>query len=274
MGTSTAIQRLKVKTPQLVGVIQHQMQALNDANSEVVKKFGPFVNSFYAPNQWDMQLMGQDVREDIQQESTFSLSNIAKVINEIADNILKGSVASLVGADPKAEVGKSAKALDTDLAKAANATEFMIQAAVAAITSVMGLFDSRATSHVGDGMESHRVAPGLTLHAYSYSALVKADAATGEDSIVIRTIGYKLIYSFAQAEVEQGMALMTHYTNQMHALEEALEVRQGQIDKLIEDPDATLDELTTAQNFIKLASHQLSEYKKNADALAKQYSTS
>ncbi len=91
----------------------------------------------------------------------------------------------------------------------------MIQAAVAAVANCRwSLFGTEGyQSHVGHGMESHRIGPGLMLHAYSYSAVVSSEAATGEDTILMSAIGYKFIYSFEQAKVEQGMAMMAYFTD-------------------------------------------------------------
>ncbi len=272
MGTTTAIQRLQAATPSLVGVIQSQMQAMDTAMSSVITAFDPFVASFYAAGKWDQQLLGQEVRRDVQQESTFTLDMISGVITQLANNILKGNIASLVGGDPAVDAAKVGSALATSVTGVPAAADFMVQAAVAAISSVMGLFNTRATSHVGYGMESHRVGPGLTLHAYSYSSAVGASAATGNDAIMMTAIGYKLVYSFAQAGAEDDMALMAYYSAQMKSLEAALQKRQTEINTLIADPNTTLDELTKAQNFFKLASTELDDFKLKVQAIIKQYS--
>ena len=273
MGTSDPVQRLEDKTPELVGVIQTQMKAMDDTMGSVSTAFGPFVDSFYTPNKWDRQLLGQELRHDTEQESSFSLDQITAAITTMADSILAGSLAGLVGGDtsPGSKATASVEAVSTSLAADTAAGPLMISAAVACVSSVMGLFSSRAMTRVGYGMESHRVAPGLTLHAYSYSATVDAANIVEEDSIVMSSIGYMLIYSFAQAEVEQGMALMAYYTAQLAALESALEKRQAEIDAMISNPKTTMDELTQAQAFMALASTQLDDYKAKADALAKQY---
>ncbi len=84
MGTSDAVATLTKHTPELVGVIKLQMKAMDEAMGEVISAFPPFVADFYSKNKWDQQLMGQEVRQDLQQESVFSLDKITTVITTIA----------------------------------------------------------------------------------------------------------------------------------------------------------------------------------------------
>jgi hypothetical protein len=235
MGTQAAIQRKIDNDKKFADDIANEQALMDKQMGDFVKTFDPFVSSFYSSNEWTgFKLLGQSVKRDLQSEAAFSLKEISNLIDRTAKALLAGNVGGLLEA-PKEDV--KAAAAGAAAVAVGGSTEFIVSAAVATITSVLNLFTAKASGQLEQGMESHRIAPGLMLHAYGYSSLSSADTSIENASLIMSTIGYRLVWCAAQQNVEQDMTFMSSISEQLRQNEAALATMRATLLAMEKDPE-------------------------------------
>lgn len=235
--------------------------------SEVVKPksqdFETFVTRFYEANNWkDPKIFGQDIKYDYQSESSFDLKKISSLVENTAKAILEGGVTELLNApdpvDPadRNAASASAKKVVFDL---------IVKAAVATISSVLNLFNYKATGVIQEGMESHRIAPGLMLHAFAVTIKSSVSVSTSEGSLLMSSIGYKLVWCKDQVAVEQDMHFMGYITAQLDDLESSLRTMQRVYNKKCQDISVSITDLNAFHARLELLQKDLAEYRSQAN---------
>lgn len=249
--------------------IANELGIINEKMKPYADTFPAFVAEFYSGNKWSFKVLGKEVKTDYQSQATFSLANISAAITVIAKNILAGGKA-LTGADPSA-TAKDLAAAGGNIAVVGIDTA--VTAAVACITSVMGLFDTSAKGSISQGMESHRIAPGLTLHAYGYSTISGAEDAVKTASLLMSVTGYRLCYSFDQAQVEQEMTYMNFIDTELTKYEKEVESMTDVYDQMNSDPSKTQADIDAWKTRMDKAALNIQDYRKLSDDLIKKFSS-
>jgi hypothetical protein len=231
--------------------------------SEVVKPksldFEKFVDHFYEVNKWKGQkVFGQEIKYDYQSESSFDLKNISSLVQNAAKAILEGGVTDLLS--PPEPVDSAEREAAAASAKKVS-MNLMVNAAVATISSVLNLFSYKAAGVVQEGMESHRIAPGLMLHAFAVTIKSNVSVSTSDGSLIMSAIGYKLVWCREQVEVEQDMHFMAFITAQLEDLESSLRVMQRDYNKKCRDLSVSVTDLNGYHARLELLQKDLAEYR-------------
>jgi outer membrane murein-binding lipoprotein Lpp len=269
MGVSTAVDKQMAADTKLAENIAHQQSLMDTSMKPFVETFDPFVLKFYEDNKWNgHKVIGRGFRHDVQSQTTFSLEQISTLIQETAKDLLAGNVGAFINApseDVKA-AGKSAANVSLD------GTDFIVSAVVATISSVLGLFTVHSEGQVSQGMESHRIAPGMTLHAYGYSATAAASGVTEHASLLLSGIGYQLVWCVEQQKMEQDMTFMAFISKQLAKLEASLDTMRDKLDAMEEDDDTDDDKIEHYKRRLTDLENTMDNFRAKADALVKAFS--
>lgn len=268
MGVSTAVDKQIAADKKLGENITNQQSVMDTKMQPFVAKFEPFVAKFYDDNKWTgHKIIGKGFRHDVQSQTTFSLKEISALIRKTATDLLAGNVGGFINA-PTEQVqaaGKSAKAVSLD------GPDFIVSAVVATISAVMGLFTFHSEGQIVEGMESHRIAPGLTLHAYGFSATAAASGVTEHASLLLSGIGYQLVWCVEQQKMEQDMTFMAFISKQLTKLEAALDTMRDKIDEMEEDPETDDDKIEHYKRRLTDLESTIDNFRAKANALVKEY---
>lgn len=232
-------------------LIKQQQATMHTLNKDVVDGFGPYCDKFYKDNGWDQLIFGQGEKADLQEEYKFSLDEIAKVIGELANDILGGDISKLFDAppDPNAETTPSKEVVTKVAASAeefvAPAPALMVTAAVDCIKLVLGMFSESGDSAIESSYQSKRIAPGMMLHAYAFSALGDAQTVIEGSRIKTSAIGYRLVYSMKQSEAEDDISFMAAMSADLKEIEGTLNAMQKILDKMRLDPNTDDKKITS-----------------------------
>jgi hypothetical protein len=270
MGIKDEIKRKMDADKRFAKDIENEQAMMDTATGKFVASFQPFVDSFYSKNEWTgYKMLGQSVKRDLQSEASFSLDEITKLIDRTAKALLAGNVAGLLTA-PKEDI----KAAATGAASVAlgGSTDFIVSAAVATITSVLNLFSAKASGQLEQGMESHRIAPGLMLHAYGYSSLSSAETQFENASLVMSAIGYQLIWCAAQQNLEQDMTFMSFISEQLVKQEAALDTMRAKLLAMEEDPDSDDTKIEHFKRRLADVEAGIQNFRKQSDDLVAKFS--
>ena len=271
MGKHKAIEEKSKLDTKFAQDMVNEVKILNERLKPLAVEFEPFVESLYTKNKWtDQKIFGQEVKHDFQSESSFSLAPIKELIQQTAKAILEGGIGDLlkppkgesISGDDRDAAAKSAKSVSID-----SSADFMVSAAVATISSVLDLFSSKTSGVISQGMTSHRIAPGLMLHAYAIKMKSDVKVSLSEGSLILSGIGYKLIWSAAQANDENSMQFMATVKREMQTLEAALITLQEQYTKALIDPQASNDTINAYEGRIRRVKTALSDLQNDANQL-------
>lgn len=269
MGVSTAVDKQIAADKKLGDNIANQQSLMDTSMQPFAEKFDPFVLKFYQDNKWTgFKGIGKGFRHDVQSQTTFSLEQITDLIRETAKDLLAGNIGGFINA-PTEDVqaaGKAAKSVSLD------GPDFIVSAVVATISSVLGLFTFHSEGQVSQGMESHRIAPGITLHAYGYSATTSASGVTEHASLLLSSIGYQLIWCVEQQKMEQDMTFMAFISKQLTKLEAALDTMRDKLDAMEEDPDTDDDKIEHYKRRLTDLETTIDNFRAKANALVKEFS--
>ncbi len=270
MGISTTVQRQMDHDATFKQAVDSQLKIMDDTMADFVASFDPFVQKFYSTNEWTgYKMLGNSFKRDLQSESEFSLDQITDLIDKTAKALLAGNVSELLTA-PKEDI-KSAASAAASVA-VGGSTDFIVSAAVATITSVLNLFSAKSSGQIEQGMESHRIAPGLMLHAYGFSSLSSAETAVNKSSLVMSRIGYRLIWCAAQQETEQEMTFMAFISQQLRMQEAALNTMRKKLLEMEEDPDSDDDRIESFKRRLADVKASIDDFRKQSDDLVAKFS--
>jgi hypothetical protein len=147
-----------------------------------------------------------------------------------------------------------------------------VSAVLATITTVLQLFDTKSSGQVETGRESHRIAPGLTLHAYGYSSLSSAGTTFENSTLFISAIGYKLVWCAAQQNVEQEMTTMSYIGEQLRLMEAALGRMRKKLLEMQEDPDSDDGKIEKFKRRLAENEANIETFRKQSDDLVTKFS--
>jgi hypothetical protein len=274
MGTSATVQKKMDSDSKFRDDVLNEQKVMDDTMGEFVKGFDDFVKNFYLNNNWEgYKSLGQGKKQDLQSSASFSLAQIETLITATANNLLAGNLGGLLEAPTEAAKNDIKAAGNAAAAVATGGdTAFIVSAAIATITDVLNLFDEGATGQIEQGMESHRIAPGLMLHAYGYSSTSSGNTTIDNASLIMSAIGYNICWCAAQQEVEQEMTFMSHISAQLRKDEAAIGTMRDKLNEMEEDPD--IEDTKIANYKVRIADREaeLDKFRAQADDLVKKFS--
>ncbi len=263
MGKQKAIED-KMKTDDKFRLdVNNEQKHIDEVLKPKSQEFDKFVDNFYFSNKWtDQKIFGQEIKYDYQSESTFDLKNISSLVQNAANAILSGGVTDLLNPpDPVDPSDRNAASLSAKKVS----TNLMVKAAVATISAVLDLFSYKATGVIQHAMESHRIAPGLMLHALGVTTKSSVSVSTSDGSLIMSAIAYKLVWCKDQALVEQDMHFMAFITAQLDDLEASLRVMQTDYNKKCRDISIPISDLQAYHMRLQFLKKDLEEYRAEAN---------
>ncbi len=171
----------------------------------------------------DKHILGAGSNADYKQSSDFSLDQIGKALDAVASAVFTG------GTSPSGTTvdAKEAAGVVAELAS------FQVMALVAAksfITQILGVFDTSASTAFHSAWSSKSIAPGLMLHVWCYGDSFQRQDFFDNAFIIENVIEFQLIYSFAQAQVEQDIDYMNKHTEEIEKLDAKIAQFQSDMD--------------------------------------------
>jgi hypothetical protein len=248
MGSTPSISDLRRQNAEFDKFIVAAKTALEDRTRPDKERFDKFVQDFYARQKWDQQFLAQGRNEDYRQAAEFSLDGVQGVLKQWVKSLFSGGPPPVGGVVGEAiQVARVASSLIAFEALAFNAATAFVQAS-------LGAFDSKVSIEFHSNMSSKSLAPGLTLHVWSYGDSFHRRDFFNNEYIIENVLEFRLIYSFAQAEVEQDIEYLNSHTLQIEQTDDTLRELQNHYLRMLADPtskDKDLDALAKRINTLK-----------------------
>jgi hypothetical protein len=260
MGSSPSIADLQKQNDEFSKYIANATKNLKERSTLDQNTFEQNVTSFYGQNKWDQQPIAGGSFMNYHQEAEFSLDSIKATLNSVADSIFTNN-------SPP-----SGTTVDKVVAVAKIVTEIMsyealaLSAAQGFVLNILGAFDTSISSEYHSIVKSQSLAPGLMLHAWNFGDAFHQSDYFNNEFIVENAINFKLIYSFAQAAMEQDIGYKL-----IEDQETQIEKMQQKMDQLTLDPETEQKKITDYQARIDGVKNQLEEYRKEVDKVIKKY---
>ena len=266
MGHSTSIADLKKQDAEFSDYIASATTNLKNRASPEEATFNDMVESYYGANGWDQQPLCGGSNTDYRQAAEFSLDSIHKSLKSVANAVFMGGAPS-----DGVSLLEDAEAVAKIAAEMASFQALALSAATAFITQVLGAFTTTVSTEYHSNMASRSIAPGLTLHSWCYGDAFQKEDYFNNQFIIENVVQFKLIYSFAQAKMQQDIAYMDTHTQEIADLDATIAEMQSKVDDWAMDPDKDFDETQKYQDRITFLKKRLEEYRDEVDTLVEQY---
>jgi hypothetical protein len=265
MGKSQSIADLESQDDSFSKYIAHATDDLKQRATSDQNTFDQYVKSFYEQNGWDQQPIAGGSFMNYHQEAEFALDSIKTTLNSVADSIFKG------GSPPDGTTVDKAEAVAKVVTEIMSYEALALCAAEAFVLNILGAFDTSISAEYHSIVKSQSLAPGLMLHAWNFGDAFHQSDYFNNEFIVENAINFKLIYSFAQAAMEQDIEYMKNHSKLIEDQESQIEKMQQKMDELTLDPDTDQKKIDAYQARIDGVKKQLEAYRNEVDAVVKKH---
>jgi hypothetical protein len=250
---------------------------MTSANADLTA-FNSGTDSFYTKSNWDRQEIGNGLNKNYQQIDEFSLDIVTKMINAVSVGILGQSASPTTpkGSTLPEGTNINGAAIATVAAAIGGFEVLAAQAAVSIITNILGLFATKTTMNYSSSFARQSLAPGLTLHLFSFNAGFQQSGWFNNKTILESVFSYNIIYSFKEANMQQGVKYMQEHSALIDKLNTTQKAVQDKYDAAILSSDGSDESLTLINNMQKLLdmmTTQLNNYQTEMDNLTAKYNS-
>lgn len=259
MGKSKSIADLESQDDSFSQYIAQATDKLKQRSASDQNTFEQNVKSFYEQNGWDQQPIAGGSFMNYHQEAEFSLDSIKIMLNSVADSIFKG------GSPPDGTTVDKAEAVAKIITEMMSYEALALCAAEAFVLNILGAFDTKISVEYHSIVKSQSLSPGLMLHAWNFGDAFHQNDYFNNEFIVENAINFKLIYSYAQAAMEQDIEYMNNHSKLIEDQENQISAMQQMMDGLTLDPDTDQKKIDAYQARIDGVKKQLETYRKEVD---------
>lgn len=265
MGQSKSITDLKQQNDEFNQYMTLATANLKSRAQPLEAEFNATVESFYTKNNWDQQPIGGGSNMDYRQASEFSLDSIQQSVQRVANAVFKG------GVPPDGTLMDDAKAVAKVASEMASFEVLALTAATSFLTQLLGAFDTGLSTEFHSTVQSKSLAPGLMLHTWYFGDAFQKEDYFNNQFIIENAVNFKLIYSFAQAAMEQDIAYMEFHSKEIDKLEDLIDKMQEHLDELQLDPATSLSTIEDYQKRMEMSKQNMETYRNEVDSLVKKY---
>ena len=284
MGKSNSIQNAEKADENFKNFLQNIQNDLVEKFEKEGEQFETEVKKFYTDSKYDMLLIAEGHKWDYHLMSECGVSTLQEKVKKMVSSFFgiteleeKENLDEVVEVD-KTENGSIKMPISENTMNALNIIKVFKGLAIAsAVNFLIGIFDvlsDKLEISAQHNYSAQTIAPGLKLHVDFYSATYSNESFLKNDRIIESYVRFKLIYSYALADVETTMNTITNLAGEIAQMENQLANYDVNLFKMMADINIDINQINLYQERSNMMHNYLNNARKEKDNLIAEHMAS